>query len=129
VKTFVLDTNVLLHDPQSIYKFERQQPRDPPSRSSKNSTAIKGEQSTERAECRASTGILQNCLPDSRSMHEGGKALHGGTLSIISIPTLRILPALSPRWNVCARSARSLEKGNRIIAARCRAGAIRAATI
>ena len=22
VKTFVLDTNVLLHDPQSIYKFE-----------------------------------------------------------------------------------------------------------
>ena len=26
VKTFVLDTNVLLHDPQSIYKFEDNNP-------------------------------------------------------------------------------------------------------
>ena len=47
VKTFVLDTNVLLHDPQSIYKFEDNNLAIPVE-VLEELDAIKGEQSTER---------------------------------------------------------------------------------
>ena len=46
-KTFVLDTNVLLHDPQSIYKFEDNNLAIPVE-VLEELDAIKGEQSTER---------------------------------------------------------------------------------
>jgi hypothetical protein len=86
VKTFVLDTNVLLHDPQSIYKFEDNNLAIPVE-VLEELDAIKGEQSTERGRnARRVHRILQELLPDSRSMHEGVKLPTGGTLSIVINP-------------------------------------------
>jgi PhoH-like ATPase len=82
-KTYVLDTNVLLHDPQSIYKFEDNNLAIPVE-VLEELDAIKGEQSTERGRnARRVHRILQELLPDSRSMHEGVKLSNGGTLSVI----------------------------------------------
>ena len=83
VKTYVLDTNVLLHDPQSIFKFEDNNLAIPVE-VLEELDAIKGEQSTERGRnARRVHRILQELLPDSRSMHEGVKLPSGGTLSVI----------------------------------------------
>ncbi|HVZ65198.1 MAG TPA: PhoH family protein [Lacunisphaera sp.] len=82
-KTYVLDTNVLLHDPQSIFKFEENNLAIPVE-VLEELDAIKGEQSTERGRnARRVHRILQELLPDSRSMHEGVKLPAGGTLSVI----------------------------------------------
>src|SRR4051812_21269323 len=82
-KTYVLDTNVLLHDPQSIYKFEDNNLAIPVE-VLEELDAIKGEQSTERGRnARRVHRILQELLPDSRSMHEGVKLPNGGTLSVV----------------------------------------------
>ncbi len=82
-KTYVLDTNVLLHDPQSIFKFEDNNLAIPVE-VLEELDAIKGEQSTERGRnARRVHRILQELLPDSRSMHEGVKLENGGTLSVI----------------------------------------------
>jgi len=83
VKTFVLDTNVLLHDPQSIYKFEDNNLAIPVE-VLEELDAIKTEQSTERGRnARRVHRILQGLLPDSRTMLEGVKLPNGGTLSVI----------------------------------------------
>jgi PhoH-like ATPase len=83
VKTYVLDTNVLLHDPQSIFKFEENNLAIPVE-VLEELDAIKGEQSTERGRnARRVHRMLQELLPDSRSMHEGVKLPNGGTLSVI----------------------------------------------
>src|SRR4051812_36489229 len=83
VKTFVLDTNVLLHDPQSIYKFEDNNLAIPVE-VLEELDAIKTEQSTERGRnARRVHRILQELLPDSRTMLEGVKLPNGGTLSVI----------------------------------------------
>ena len=83
VKTYVLDTNVLLHDPQSIFKFEENNLAIPVE-VLEELDAIKGEQSTERGRnARRVHRLLQELLPDSRSMHEGVKLEGGGTLSVI----------------------------------------------
>ncbi len=88
VKTFVLDTNVLLHDPQSIFKFEENNLAIPVE-VLEELDAIKAEQSTERGRnARRVHRILQELLPDSRSMHEGVELDNGGTLSIIINPYL-----------------------------------------
>jgi PhoH-like ATPase len=88
VKTFVLDTNVLLHDPQSIYKFEDNNLAIPVE-VLEELDAIKGEQSTERGRnARRVHRILQELLPDARAMHEGVDLPTGGTLSIIINPYL-----------------------------------------
>src|SRR6186713_3730763 len=88
VKTFVLDTNVLLHDPQSVFKFEDNNLAIPVE-VLEELDAIKGEQSTERGRnARRVHRILQELLPDSRSMHEGVKLPSGGTLSVIINPYL-----------------------------------------
>ena len=79
-KTFVLDTNVLLHDPQSIFKFEDNNLAIPVE-VLEELDGIKGEQSTERGRnARRVHRLLQELLPDSRSMHEGVKLENGGTL-------------------------------------------------
>ena len=71
VKTFVLDTNVLLHDPQSIFKFEDNNLAIPVE-VLEELDAIKTEQSTERGRnARRVHRILQELLPDSRAMLEG----------------------------------------------------------
>ncbi len=85
-KTFVLDTNVLLHDPQSIFKFEDNNLAIPVE-VLEELDAIKTEQSTERGRnARRVHRILSELLPDSRSMHEGVKLETGGTLSVIINP-------------------------------------------
>lgn len=88
VKTFVLDTNVLLHDPQSVFKFEENNLAIPVE-VLEELDAIKSEQSTERGRnARRVHRILQELLPDSRAMHEGVDLDNGGTLSIIINPYL-----------------------------------------
>ncbi len=82
-KTFVLDTNVLLHDPQSIFKFDDNN-LVIPVEVLEELDAIKSEQSTERGRnARTVHRILSQLLPDSRAMHEGVDLPTGGTLSVI----------------------------------------------
>jgi PhoH-like ATPase len=118
VKTFVLDTNVLLHDPQSIFKFEDNN-LTIPVEVLEELDAIKAEQSTERGRnARRVHRILQQLLPDTRSMHEGVELENGGTLSIIINPYL----ADPGRRSAAMDRLRAIlpdltKKDNRIIAA------------
>ena len=118
VKTFVLDTNVLLHDPQSIFKFEENNLAIPVE-VLEELDAIKGEQSTERGRnARRVHRILQELLPDSRSMHEGVELANGGTLSIIINPYLADPARRSPAMERLKAILPDLtKKDNRIIAA------------
>jgi PhoH-like ATPase len=117
VKTFVLDTNVLLHDPQSLFRFEDNNLAIPVE-VLEELDAIKGEQSTERGRnARRVHRILQQLLPDSRTMLEGVKLPNGGTLSVIinrdlvegnqASPAMQRLRAVLPDLS---------KKDNRIIA-------------
>jgi Predicted ATPase related to phosphate starvation-inducible protein PhoH len=117
-KTFVLDTNVLLHDPQSIFKFEDNNLAIPVE-VLEELDAIKTEQSTERGRnARRVHRILSELLPDSRSMHEGVKLDNGGTLSVIINPWLAD-PGREPPQMVAFRAILPDlgKKDNRIIAA------------
>jgi len=118
VKTFVLDTNVLLHDPQSIFKFEENNLAIPVE-VLEELDAIKAEQSTERGRnARRVHRILQTLLPDSRSMHEGVELDNGGTLSIIINPYLAEPNRRSPAMDRLRAILPDLsKKDNRIIAA------------
>jgi PhoH-like ATPase len=118
VKTFVLDTNVLLHDPQSIYKFEDNNLAIPVE-VLEELDSIKTEQSTERGRnARRVHRILQELLPDSRSMHEGVKLPTGGTLSVIINPYLLESGKTSPAMTRLRAILPDLaKKDNRIIAA------------
>lgn len=118
-KTFVLDTNVLLHDPECIFKFEDNNLA-LPVEVLEELDAIKTEQSTERGRnARRVHRILSELLPDSRSMHEGVKLPKGGTLSVIinpwlADPALREEPAMASFRAILPDLAK---KDNRIIAA------------
>jgi PhoH-like ATPase len=117
VKTFVLDTNVLLHDPQSIFKFEDNNLAVPVEVLEELDT-IKGEQSTERGRnARRVHRILQELLPDSRTMLEGVELPNGGTLSVIINRHLlendRTSPAMQRLMAILPDLAK---KDNRIIA-------------
>jgi PhoH-like ATPase len=117
-KTFVLDTNVLLHDPQSIFKFEDNNLAIPVE-VLEELDAIKGEQSTERGRsARRVHRILQELLPDTRSMLEGVELENGGTLSIIINPYLMDSGRKSPAMERLRAILPDLaKKDNRIIAA------------
>jgi PhoH-like ATPase len=117
VKTFVLDTNVLLHDPQSIYKFQENNLAIPVE-VLEELDAIKTEQSTERGRnARRVHRILQELLPDSRSMHEGVELPNGGTLSVIINPYLAEPGRRSPAMDRLKAILPDLtKKDNRIIA-------------
>ncbi len=118
VKTFVLDTNVLLHDPQSIFKFEDNNLAIPVE-VLEELDGIKGEQSTERGRnARRVHRILQELLPDARAMHEGVELDNGGTLSIIINPYLAEPNRRSPAMDRLRAILPDLtKKDNRIIAA------------
>ena len=117
VKTFVLDTNVLLHDPQSIFNFQENNLAIPVE-VLEELDAIKGEQSTERGRnARRVHRLLQGLLPDSRSMHEGVELPNGGTLSIIINPYLMDDGRHSPAMDRLRSILPDLtKKDNRIIA-------------
>jgi PhoH-like ATPase len=117
VKTYVLDTNVLLHDPQSLFKFEENNLAIPVE-VLEELDSIKGEQSTERGRnARRVHRTLQELMPDSRSMLEGVRLETGGTLSVIinrylqdgnlNSPAMQRLRAVLPDLS---------KKDNRIIA-------------
>jgi PhoH-like ATPase len=118
VKTFVLDTNVLLHDPESIFKFEDNNLAIPVE-VLEELDGIKTEQSTERGRnARRVHRILQELLPDSRSMLEGVKLPNGGTLSVIINPYLIDPNRTSPAMERLRAILPDLsKKDNRIIAA------------
>lgn len=118
LKTFVLDTNVLLHDPQSIFKFEENNLAIPVE-VLEELDSIKGEQSTERGRnARRVHRILQELLPDSRAMHEGVELENGGTLSVIINPYLTDPHRRSPAMDRLRAILPDLsKKDNRIIAA------------
>jgi PhoH-like ATPase len=118
VKTFVLDTNVLLHDPQSIFKFEENNLAIPVE-VLEELDSIKGEQSTERGRnARRVHRILQELLPDARAMHEGVELPNGGTLSVIINPYLVDPARTSPAMVRLRAILPDLgKKDNRIIAA------------
>jgi PhoH-like ATPase len=117
VKTFVLDTNVLIHDPQSIYKFQENNLAIPVE-VLEELDAIKTEQSTERGRnARRVHRILQELLPDSRSMLEGVELPNGGTLSVIINPYLVEPNRRSPAMDRLRAVLPDLsKKDNRIIA-------------
>lgn len=118
VKTFVLDTNVLLHDPQSIFKFEENNLAIPVE-VLEELDSIKNEQSTERGRnARRVHRILQELLPDSRAMLEGVELPNGGTLSVIINPYLVDPARTSPAMQRLRAILPDLsKKDNRIIAA------------
>src|SRR3954462_11129825 len=118
VKTFVLDTNVLLHDPQSIFKFEDNNLAIPVE-VLEELDSIKGEQSTERGRnARRVHRLLQQLLPDARAMHEGVELDNGGTLSAIINPYLVDPNRRSPAMDRLRAILPDLsKKDNRIIAA------------
>lgn len=118
-KTFVLDTNVLLHDPQSIFKFEDNNLAIPVE-VLEELDAIKTEQSTERGRnARRVHRILSELLPDARSMHEGVTLENGGTLQVIINPymadsaAMRDAPLMQKLRTVLSDFSK---KDNRIIA-------------
>jgi PhoH-like ATPase len=117
VKTFVLDTNVLIHDPQSIYKFQENNLAIPVE-VLEELDSIKTEQSTERGRnARRVHRILQELLPDSRSMLEGVELPNGGTLSVIINPYLAEPGRRSPAMDRLRAVLPDLTKqDNRIIA-------------
>jgi PhoH-like ATPase len=117
VKTFVLDTNVLIHDPQSIYKFQENNLAIPVE-VLEELDAIKVEQSSERGRnARRVHRILQELLPDSRSMLEGVELPNGGTLSVIINPYLAEPNRRSPAMDRLRAVLPDLtKKDNRIIA-------------
>ena len=117
VKTYVLDTNVLLHDPQCLFKFEDNNLAIPVE-VLEELDAIKGEQSTERGRnARRVHRSLQELMPDSRSMLEGVRLSTGGSLVVVinrhlqegnlASPAMQRLRAVLPDMG---------KKDNRIIA-------------
>jgi len=118
VKTFVLDTNVLLHDPQSIFKFDENNLAIPVE-VLEELDSIKIEQSSERGRnARRVHRLLQELLPDAHAMHEGVKLPNGGTLSIIINPYLVDPKKTSPAMQRLRAILPDLaKKDNRIIAA------------
>ncbi len=117
IKTYVLDTNVLLHDPQSIFKFEDNNLAIPVE-VLEELDAIKGEQSTERGRnARRVHRTLQELLPDSRAMLEGVRLPTGGTLSVIINRYLQDSDFASPAMQRLRAVLPDLtKKDNRIIA-------------
>jgi PhoH-like ATPase len=118
VKTYVLDTNVLLHDPRSIFQFEDNNLAIPVE-VLEELDAIKGEQSTERGRnARRVHRILQELFPDNRSMLEGVRLPNGGTLCIIIHQHLEERGPGSPAIHRLRSVLPDLtKKDNRIIAA------------
>lgn len=118
VKTYVLDTNVLIHDPHCIFKFDDNN-LVIPIEVLEELDSIKMEQSSERGRnARRVHRMLRELLPDSRSMAEGVALDTGGTLSVVINKYIHDSSSQVPER---IRQFKSLldfdKKDNRIIAA------------
>lgn len=83
IKTYVLDTNVLIHDPHCLFKFDDNN-LVIPIEVLEELDSIKIEQSSERGRnARRVHRLLRELLPDTRSMREGVQLDTGGTLSVV----------------------------------------------
>lgn len=118
IKTYVLDTNVLIHDPYCIFKFDDNN-LVIPIEVLEELDSIKMEQNSERGRnARRVHRLLRELLPDSRSMAEGVKLDTGGTLSVVINSYLQGVDREIPEH--IKRLAAMLDfekKDNRIIAA------------
>ncbi|MBC2605993.1 PhoH family protein [Pelagicoccus albus] len=117
-KTYVLDTNVLIHDPHCIFKFDDNN-LVIPIEVLEELDSIKMEQSSERGRnARRVHRLLRELLPDSRSMAEGVKLDTGGTLSVVINKYLQSDSTEVPAHYKRFQSLLDFEKkDNRIIAA------------
>ncbi|HVW21158.1 MAG TPA: PhoH family protein [Opitutaceae bacterium] len=113
----MLDTNVLLHDPQSIFNFQENNLAIPVE-VLEELDRIKNDQSSERGRnARRVHRILQELLPDTRSLQEGVELPNGGTLSVIINPYLAEGGRSSPAMDRLKAILPDLSKyDNRIIA-------------
>ncbi len=118
VKTYVLDTNVLIHDPHCIFKFDDNN-LVIPIEVLEELDSIKMEQSSERGRnARRVHRMLRELLPDSRSMAEGVTLDTGGTLSVVINKYIHDSAKQVPERFKQFKSLLDFEKkDNRIIAA------------
>lgn len=92
VKTFVLDTNVLLHDPRSLFRFSDNNVV-VPVEVLEELDHIKSEQNTERGRnAREVTRTLAALFPDRRTMQEGARLESGGSLMVVLRPKEEQIP-------------------------------------
>ncbi|MBK1878418.1 PhoH family protein [Pelagicoccus mobilis] len=117
-KTYVLDTNVLIHDPHCIFKFDDNN-LVIPIEVLEELDSIKMEQSSERGRnARRVHRLLKELLPDSRSMAEGVELDTGGTLSVVINKYLQGDASNAPeRFKEFQTLLDFKKKDNRIIAA------------
>ena len=115
-KTYVLDTNVLLHDPYCLFKFDDNN-LVIPIEALEELDAIKMEQSSERGRnARRVHRLLRELLPDSRAMLEGVPLDSGGTLSVVINKYLQGTAKESERLEYVRSILNLKNKDNRIIA-------------
>lgn len=115
-KTYVLDTNVLLHDPYCLYKFDDNS-LVIPIEALEELDAIKMEQSSERGRnARRVHRLLRELLPDSRAMLEGVRLDSGGTLSVVINKYLQGTESAPDRFKSLGSILNLEKKDNRIIA-------------
>ncbi len=115
-KTYVLDTNVLLHDPHCLFKFDDNN-LVVPIETLEELDAIKMEQSSERGRnARRVHRLLRELLPDSRSMLEGVPLDTGGTLSVVINKYLQGTASTPQRIQSLGSILNLEKKDNRIIA-------------
>jgi len=116
-KTYVLDTNVLLHDPQCLFKFEDND-LVIPIEALEELDSIKMEQSSERGRnARTVHRLLRQLLPNSHSMHEGVALPGGGSLSVVINRYLGDSRELPQSIRELSSVLNLEKKDNRIIAA------------
>ncbi|MEM9160841.1 MAG: PhoH family protein [Verrucomicrobiota bacterium] len=116
-KTYVLDSNVLLHDPHSLFKFDDNN-LVIPIEVLEELDNIKMEQSSERGRnARRVNRLLRELLPDSRAMREGVKMDTGGSLSVVINANPIDGGSKSSRILAAGSSLDLNKKDNRILAA------------
>ena len=115
-KTYVLDTNVLFHDPHCLFKFDDNN-LVIPIETLEELDAIKMEQSSERGRnARRVHRMLRELLPDSRAMLEGVPLDSGGTLSVVINKYLQGTAKVPAKTASLGSILNFEKKDNRIIA-------------
>lgn len=103
-KHFVLDTNVLLHDPQSLFHFQENFVSIPVE-VLEELDKFKGENTTRGANAREVHRKLNECFPSVEQMRSGVRLPGGGQLRVNLNPTVRFEDG---EWKVVSPSPRFL---------------------